>query len=166
MAAELGLPRQIGAHITEVRPNTPAEAAKLQPGDVILEFNNTPIEDDNQFVNLVSLTEVGKRVSLVIFRELPGWRFLPALALMLAGTYLSVTDSIRLQHTHAHSHVHTHAHVHGGVTHTHPHEHTHTHLHVHGAETGEQHTHAHAALEGHDHVHADLEKTDNLPGNS
>ena len=109
---------------------------------------------------------IGVLFSLVIFRELPGWRFLPALALMLAGTYLSVTDTIRLQHTHTHSHVHTHAHVHGGVTHTHPHEHAHTHLHVHGAETGEQHTHAHAALEGHDHVHADLEKTDNLPGNS
>ena len=50
-------------------PNSPAEAAKLQVGDVILEFNHTPIEDDAHLINLVSLTEVGKTVPVVIFRD-------------------------------------------------------------------------------------------------
>lgn len=109
---------------------------------------------------------IGVLFSLVIFRELPGWRFLPALALMLAGTYCSITDSVIRQHTHEHVHIHSHAHVHGGVEHTHPHEHAHTHLHVHGAETGEQHTHAHTVLEGHEHLHTDLEKADNPPENT
>ncbi len=69
MAAEIGLPRPTGARITRIRPGTPAEAAKLQVGDVILEFDRVRVEDDDHLVNLVSLTEVGKTVSLVIFRD-------------------------------------------------------------------------------------------------
>jgi len=68
-AAEIGLPRLTGARITKIRTGTSAEAAKLQVGDVILEFNQTRVEDDVHLVNLVSLTEVGKTVSLVIFRD-------------------------------------------------------------------------------------------------
>ncbi len=69
MAAELGLPRPIGAHITSVMPNSPAAAAKLQAGDVILEFNHTPVEDDAHLVNLVSLTPIGTTVPVLIFRD-------------------------------------------------------------------------------------------------
>jgi serine protease Do len=69
MAAELGLPRPIGAHITSVTPNSPAVAAKLRVGDVVLEFNRTAVEDDAHLVNLVSLTPVGKTVPLLIFRD-------------------------------------------------------------------------------------------------
>ena len=69
MAAELGLPRPIGAHVTGITPGSPAETAKLQPGDVILEFNHTPIEDDAHLVVLVSLTEVDKDVPVLIFRD-------------------------------------------------------------------------------------------------
>ncbi len=69
MAAELGLPRPVGSHITSIMAGSPAETAKLQAGDVILEFNHTPIEDDAHLVNLVSLTEVGKTVPVLIFRD-------------------------------------------------------------------------------------------------
>jgi len=69
MAAELGLPRPMGTHVTGITPESPAEIAKLQPGDVILEFNRTPIEDDAHLVNLVSLTEIGKKVPILIFRD-------------------------------------------------------------------------------------------------
>jgi serine protease Do len=69
MAAELGLPRPIGAHVTSVMPRSPAVAANLQAGDVILEFNHTPVEDDGHLVNLVSLTPVGKTVPLLVFRD-------------------------------------------------------------------------------------------------
>jgi serine protease Do len=68
-AAELGLPRPIGAHITSVKPNSPAVAAKLQVGDVVLEFNHTPVESDAHLVRLVSLTAIGKKVPLLIFRD-------------------------------------------------------------------------------------------------
>jgi len=69
MAAEVGLPRPVGARVTAITKDSPAEAAKLQVGDVILEFNKIPVEDDAHLVNLVSLTEVGKKISLVIFRN-------------------------------------------------------------------------------------------------
>jgi serine protease Do len=69
MAAEVGLPRPVGAFIENVVPNSPAEAAKLQAGDVILEFNHTLIEDDAHLMNLVSLTAAGKRVPVLIFRD-------------------------------------------------------------------------------------------------
>jgi S1-C subfamily serine protease len=36
---------------------------------VILEFNHQPVESDAHLVNLVSLTAVGKRVSLLVFRD-------------------------------------------------------------------------------------------------
>jgi serine protease Do len=69
MAAELGLPRPMGTRVTGVAANSPAEAAKVQVGDVILEFDHTPIEDGAHLSNLVSLTEVGKTVPMVIFRD-------------------------------------------------------------------------------------------------
>jgi S1-C subfamily serine protease len=50
-------------------PRSPAEAAKLQPGDVILEFNHVPIKDDGQLVNVDSMTEVGLKVPVLIFRN-------------------------------------------------------------------------------------------------
>jgi serine protease Do len=68
-AAEVGLPRPMGAQVTAVTPGSPADAAKLRPGDVILEFNGKPIEDDAHLVNIVSLTEVGKTVPLLVFRD-------------------------------------------------------------------------------------------------
>jgi serine protease Do len=69
MATELGLPRPIGAYVTGVIPSSPAAVAKLQVGDVILEYNRTPVEDADQLSNLVSLTEPSKSVPVVIFRD-------------------------------------------------------------------------------------------------
>ena len=68
-AAKFGLPRPMGARIKGIVSGTPAEIAKLQVDDVILRFNNTPVKDGDHLMNLVGLTEVGKSVSLVIFRD-------------------------------------------------------------------------------------------------
>ena len=69
VAAQLGLPQLEGCRILAVTPHSPAEAAKLQVNDVILEFNGIPIENDAHLVDLVSLTEVGKEVPVLIFRD-------------------------------------------------------------------------------------------------
>jgi len=69
VAAEAGLPRPMGARVVDVTANSPAATAKLQKGDIILKFNNTPIEDDIHLVNMVNLAEVGKEVTLVVLRD-------------------------------------------------------------------------------------------------
>lgn len=69
MAAELGLPRPIGARVSGITENSPAEKAQLQPGDIILQFDGNSIEDDRHLINLVSLTEIGKSVKLLVLRD-------------------------------------------------------------------------------------------------
>lgn len=69
MAAELGLPRLMGAMVTGVTPGSPAQQANLRPNDVVIEFNHTPVESDSHLVNMVSMTPIGQRVPLVVFRE-------------------------------------------------------------------------------------------------
>ena len=68
-ALELGLPRPIGARISGVTPGSPAEQAQLRADDVILQFNETAVENDAHLVILVSLTPVGDRVRLLVYRE-------------------------------------------------------------------------------------------------
>ena len=68
-ALRLGLSRPSGARVTGVNPKSPAEAAGLRIGDVILQYDNIRIEDDDHLVNLVSLTPVDKEVGLIVFRD-------------------------------------------------------------------------------------------------
>ncbi|MFM7846901.1 MAG: S1C family serine protease, partial [Planctomycetota bacterium] len=68
-ARRQGVPQPGGARVTQVTPKSPAAEAKLLPGDVILEFDQVHIEDDNHLVNRVSLTPVGKKVTVVVFRD-------------------------------------------------------------------------------------------------
>jgi serine protease Do len=43
--------------------------ARLQPGDIILQFNNQTVEDDDHLINMVSLTPVNKEVELKLWRD-------------------------------------------------------------------------------------------------
>lgn len=68
-AVELGLPYKLGARIVEVKPGSPAEAAHLQVGDVIAQFNGNRVDDDTHLVNIISFTEVGTEVPILIYRN-------------------------------------------------------------------------------------------------
>jgi serine protease Do len=68
-AAEAGLPAPRGTQINGITKGGPAEAAKLQAGDIILEYNHIPVDDDAHLINLVGLTPVGIKVPLLIFRD-------------------------------------------------------------------------------------------------
>ena len=67
-AAKIGLPRPQGARVTGITKDSPAEAAQIQVGDIILAFDGTRIEDDNHLINLVSLTPVNKEVEVRVIR--------------------------------------------------------------------------------------------------
>jgi serine protease Do len=68
-AETLGLPRLVGTRVTGIEPNSPAERASLRINDVILEFDGVRVERDTHLISLVKLTEVGRHVDLVIFRD-------------------------------------------------------------------------------------------------
>lgn len=85
----------------------------------------------------------GLLLSFILFRENPGWLFLAAFPLMVAGTLFLVTE--------AHNHLHTHA----SVSHEHAHVHDdghHIHAHASGIPARHSHLHTHEALT-HDHNH-------------
>ena len=96
---------------------------------------------------------LGVIFSWLLFRDRLELQFIVAFAIMILGTYFSITDTIVLQHTHSHVHLHTHEHRHDGFTHTHAHTHEHTHLHAHDGAKEEEHLHPHIAQESHDHTH-------------
>jgi serine protease Do len=69
MAAELGMSRVAGTRVTAVTRGGPAEAAGIRAGDVILKLDGIAIDDDAHLVNLVGLIEVGKKVTLEVYRD-------------------------------------------------------------------------------------------------
>ncbi|WP_254509173.1 S1C family serine protease [Anatilimnocola floriformis] len=73
-AAAAGLSRPEGARVTGVTPRSPAEKAKLQLGDVILQYNDLHVDDDDHLINLVSLTPVNKEVELTLIRDMQTMR--------------------------------------------------------------------------------------------
>ncbi|MDG2470820.1 MAG: trypsin-like peptidase domain-containing protein [Pirellulaceae bacterium] len=68
-AKKLGMTRLRGAKVNLVNVGTPAYAAGLQPGDVILSFDGKEIEDDSDLVNKVSISSVGREIKINIWRD-------------------------------------------------------------------------------------------------
>ena len=58
-----------GALVGDVSPNSPAQKAGLQKGDIILDINNTPITSSAELRMHVSLMAPGTKVSVKVFRE-------------------------------------------------------------------------------------------------
>jgi serine protease Do len=69
IAEKYGLDKPKGALVNEVLKDSPAEAAKIQKGDIIVEFNGKPIADAADLRSLVGMTEPGKQVKLKVIRE-------------------------------------------------------------------------------------------------
>ena len=69
LAEGLGLRSAQGALVTEVLPETPAEKAGLQEGDVILKVGDQAVGDADALRLLIARNRPGKRVKLQIARE-------------------------------------------------------------------------------------------------
>ena len=69
LAELLNLPEERGAHVNQVIAESPAEEAGLEADDVILGWNETPVESARQFTRMVRETPPGRDVALRVFRK-------------------------------------------------------------------------------------------------
>jgi S1-C subfamily serine protease len=68
-ALRLGLTRIRGALVEIVHGGTPAQAAGLRVGDVILKLEDVALRDENHLINLISTLPPGQRIKLVVWRD-------------------------------------------------------------------------------------------------
>ena len=69
IAESLGLDSAHGALVADVTPDSPAEAAGIETGDVILEFNNRAIPEMRELPRVVAATDIGGAVNVVVMRK-------------------------------------------------------------------------------------------------
>ncbi len=58
-----------GALVASVAKNSPSDKAGIKAGDIILEFNGTPIKEMKELPKIVARTEVGKVVKVKVWRN-------------------------------------------------------------------------------------------------
>jgi len=64
-----GAAEDVGVRVDEAEPNSPAAAAGIEMGDLIVKYNDQPIDGSDQFVRLVGESPVGKAVAVDLFRN-------------------------------------------------------------------------------------------------
>jgi len=69
LAAAFGLPRPAGALVNGVDPGSPAAAAGVKPGDVIVRFGGTPIGRSAELNDLAAALPPGARAPLRLIRN-------------------------------------------------------------------------------------------------
>jgi S1-C subfamily serine protease len=69
LAEQLGAPNTHGMVVINMQQRSEAYAAGLRPGDVIVTFNGTTLEDQSHFVRLLSDARIGSAVTLGVLRE-------------------------------------------------------------------------------------------------
>src|SRR3546814_15665974 len=69
VAESLGLDTARGALVADVTPDGPAKASGIQAGDVILKFAGQDVSEMRELPRIVAETEVGKTVSVEVWRH-------------------------------------------------------------------------------------------------
>ena len=69
LAQGLELPRDTGALIGDVRPNSPAEQAGLKSGDVVVGFDGEEVDDPRDLAWKTSQRDPGETVELALYRD-------------------------------------------------------------------------------------------------
>jgi serine protease Do len=69
LAQSFNLPKPEGALVANVEKDSPAGKAGVQRGDIIVEFNHTPVQDEHQLPELVAQTPIGSSADLVVVRN-------------------------------------------------------------------------------------------------
>ncbi len=69
LAEEFGVRQDDGALVTQVMPNSPAAAAELNAGDVIISVNDKEVHSGADLRTFIGLLRVGSRVKLRVVRD-------------------------------------------------------------------------------------------------
>ena len=69
LAKSFGITNGRGALVSEVRDESPADHAGLKQGDVIISYQDSPIEDAVALQRMVTKTTVGVKVSIKVMRD-------------------------------------------------------------------------------------------------
>jgi Do/DeqQ family serine protease len=69
LAHYLGLKNTAGAFVRVVVPNSPAAAAGLKPGDVILELDGVRVENPEKVIRTIRTRKVGETMEIKVYRE-------------------------------------------------------------------------------------------------
>ncbi len=69
LAESFGMEKPEGALIAKVLPDSPAEEAGFQVGDIVLEFGGRHVNRSSELPPIVGSTQVGERVPVEILRE-------------------------------------------------------------------------------------------------
>lgn len=69
LAKYFGLPDKNGVLVAKVLENSPAQKAGIKESDIIRKFDNKPINNTRELVSIVSQTEVGRKVNVVVIRD-------------------------------------------------------------------------------------------------
>ena len=91
LADTLDLEEATGAIVQEVVPDSAADKAGVQPGDVIVRVNDKKIEDSNDLVNAVGLRTVGEEIKLEVVDQDGRSKVLEA---VLGGLVAAMGDDI------------------------------------------------------------------------
>lgn len=67
--AQSQLNNRLGVYVEEVLPNSAAEAAKLQQGDIILEINDTDVNNNYGLMEILSQYEPNEKIKIIIWRN-------------------------------------------------------------------------------------------------
>ena len=69
VAEAIKLPRAFGALVQRVEPDSPAEKAGLEGGDVVTKFDGKTVERFNELARIVGATKPGSKVTMQVFRN-------------------------------------------------------------------------------------------------
>lgn len=69
LAESFGLDKPAGALVARVVEDSPAQAAGVEPGDIILEFNDRSIDLSSDLPHIVGRTRAGTEVDMVVMRD-------------------------------------------------------------------------------------------------
>jgi serine protease Do len=69
IAEQLGAPNTHGAVVVGVQQRSDAYAAGIRPGDIIISFDGTPVDDASHFERMLSDAKIGSTATLGLLRE-------------------------------------------------------------------------------------------------